>query len=456
MRSAAAGVALVALLAFLTPAAYAANDDPDARVLRAERWLKAAFSHQPGFKDDAVAEVSLWSDAQLRALFVDEGALAQLMLNPLRANVKVATVGGRRQPPAYSTWQIRRLRVLACAASGELHRDACTRLTAEDEIDPTLTRLAKAAEAGAAGSVVLRRGALLHGDIAMFGPEPVLASEGDLAGDGGKIRVQLQDGESNGFNAAPIHWEMARQLLDYVKPSATDTFVPRWYVATAMWMQYREQHDTAHLTHARALFPDNADILFLSGCQQETYAGPAIQSVVRSAVLPQGFSLDVASEGVALRDAEEYFRRALAREPARHEARIHLGHVLIARGRAAEAASELAQVDPAGQPALLQYFHAIFLGAAQEALGRFDQARESYSRASMIFPSAQSPYLAMAALATRRGDRATALTETQRVFDLPVVTREPDDPWWMYHVSHTRSVEALFEQLYAPFGEAAR
>jgi tetratricopeptide (TPR) repeat protein len=440
--------ALVTVLFLTAPPLYAANDDPGARILRAERWLKAAFSHQPGAKDDAVTEVSLWSNAELRALFVDEAVLAQLMQNPMRSNIKVPTIG-RPQPPAYSTWQIRRLRVLACAASGELDRFACTRLTAEDAIDPTLKRLAQVAASGPAGSFVLERGALLHGDIAMFGPAPVMAP-GDSPGfDGGKIRVQLQDGESSGINAAPIHWDMARQLLDYVKPSTADTFVRRWYGATAMWMQGGQQHDTAHLKHARAMFPDDPDILFLSGCQMETYAGTAIQAVVRSAVLPTGFTLDVAPEGTALRDAEEYFRRALARDPRYRDARIHLGHVLLARGRAMEAADELRQVDMTDQPQLTQYFHAMFLGTAEEALARFDQAREAYARASSVFPAAQSPYLALSALATRRGDRATAVKETERLFDLPAVAREPNDPWWTYHVWQAQDVPELFEQLYA-------
>ena len=76
MRVASVLVAFVALLAIAALRVYAANDDPNARVLRAERWLKAAFSHQPGQKDDAVDEVSFWSDTELRTLFVDEGVLA--------------------------------------------------------------------------------------------------------------------------------------------------------------------------------------------------------------------------------------------------------------------------------------------------------------------------------------------------------------------------------------------
>src|SRR4051812_35268228 len=109
--------ALIVILAVAVPL-HAANDDPNARVLRAERWIKAAFGHQPGAKDDAVGEVSLWSDEELRTLFVDEGVLAQLMLNPTVGKARIPSIG-KWQAPAYSTWQLHRLRILACAASGE-------------------------------------------------------------------------------------------------------------------------------------------------------------------------------------------------------------------------------------------------------------------------------------------------------------------------------------------------
>src|SRR5207302_6333486 len=138
------------------------------------------------------------------------------------------------------------------------------------------------------------------------------------------------------------------------------------------------------------------------------------------------------------------------------EARVRLGHVLFARGRPQEAVDELRRLDAATQPELLQYFHAMFLGAAEEALGHFDQARTAYARASELFPAAQSPYLALGALATRRGDRATALKETARLFDLPNLTRQPDDPWWIYRTSQARDADALLERLYEPFAAEHR
>jgi hypothetical protein len=433
--------------------------DPDARILRLERWLKATLAHQPGTKDDAVVEVSLWSDAELRMLFVDEGAIAQLILDPDKTRAKVPDAGGRQRPPPYTPWQLHRLRVLGCAAGGDLTVRPCVDQAAESEIDldPTLSRLAKtvkrATERGE-GQFVLRRGALLHGDIAMSGPAPVMAP--DTSGGGGRIRVQVADGESTGFTSAPIHWEMARGLFDNVKPVPGDTLARDWYVATAAWMQAREQHDTLHLKHAREMFPDDPAIAFFSGCQQETYASAAIQAVLRSAVLPQGFTIDVPPEAPALRDAETYFRRTLAKEPTHVEARMHLGHVLLARRRAQEAAVELRQLPLQSDEPGLQYFSAMFLGLAEEGVGRFDEARAAYERASAISAGAQSPYLALGALATRRGDRRAALAQTQKVFDLPAMVRQPSDPWWEYRTLQARKAEAMLGLMYASVVEAGR
>ena len=113
--------------------------------------------------------------------------------------------------------------------------------------------------------------------------------------------------------------------------------VRQWYRATAAWMQLREDHDKLHLDRARELFPSDPDILFLSACQRETYAGAPIQTAVRSAVLPTGVTLDVGSDRVELREAEGLFRRALEIKPDYAEARLRYGRVLGGLGKHAEA-----------------------------------------------------------------------------------------------------------------------
>src|SRR4029434_7945387 len=106
---------------------------------------------------------------------------------------------------------------------------------------------------------------------------------------------------------------MARAIFDELKDNRQASDVARrWYIATSMWMQNKGQHDTLHLRHGRNRFPQDIDLQFLSGCQQEMYASPAIQVAARTAVLPVGYYVDVASDSAALRDAEEFFRRVLA------------------------------------------------------------------------------------------------------------------------------------------------
>ena len=52
---------------------------------------------------------------------------------------------------------------------------------------------------------------------------------------------------------------------------------------------------------------------------------------------------------------------------------------------------------------LLLYYGNMFLGAEADALGLTDEARQAYERAGELYPLAQSPRLALSALAARSG-----------------------------------------------------
>lgn len=410
------GTLAALLLLLLSPAPLSAveQEDPNARLIRLERWLKTSLAHHPGENDDAMAEVSLWSNTELKVLRIDIQILVRVFR---RAGTKVpARVTDDRAVPPYTPWQRLRFEELAREYYGRNAHEA-----------------------------ILVRGAVLHGDIAMSNPPPVYAPGSTT--DTGHIKVSIGDGEPLGLSNVPIHWEMARMLFDLVTgtPAAEDV-ARRWYGATAMQMQDVKSHDTLHLKHARELFPGDVDLLFLSGTQQETYASPSIQAAARTAVLPVGYHVDIASEAGALRNAEGFFRQVLMLNPRHQEARLHLGHVLLAHGRPQEAAEELRQVAfPDDRE--LEYFAALFLGAAEEGSGRLDQARDAYQRAAAIVPLAQSPYVALSALARRRGDRAGALKEIQHVFDLPDHAADDADPWWAYDVSQTRPLEQWMTSL---------
>jgi tetratricopeptide (TPR) repeat protein len=221
-----------------------------------------------------------------------------------------------------------------------------------------------------------------------------------------------------------------------------------WYQATGTWMQANGYHEnTDHLTEGLRLFPRDPTLLFLSGCEHETFARPAIQAAVRSADLPPGFELAVQSDGAEMRQAEALFRRAVDRQPDYVEARLRLGRALLMRGRAQDAAEELRRAHAAAPDDLLKYYAAMFLGRTEEALGNLDEARDLYASASAIYPNAQSPHVAESALARRRGDRTGALAAMERVFELATAFPDGDDPWWTYDVAAGRNVERLLDEL---------
>lgn len=253
-------------------------------------------------------------------------------------------------------------------------------------------------------------------------------------------------------------------LLDHVKPQGIagvapgrDDMVRDWYRATAAWMQSRKDYDTVHLDRARQIFPTDPVILFLSGSLAETYAAPHIQSAVRSAVLPPEVTFGFGSERTELRQAEAFFRRALAVDSSVPEWHLRLGHVLLLLGRYADAVKELREAFATEGDALLRYYVGLFLGAAEEALGHADAARQAYNESASLYPAAQSPHIALSALARRRGDRATALREMLTVFQLQRAEPPPDDPWWTYYSVQARNADDLLATLRRPFlGEVER
>jgi tetratricopeptide (TPR) repeat protein len=270
--------------------------------------------------------------------------------------------------------------------------------------------------------------------------------------------MSLSDGFGTDIRQVAIHWDLARMLLDSIKPRGSDHVAPGademvrdWYRATSAWMQHREDYDTLHLDKAREIFPADPVILFLSGTQSETYAAPHIQSAVRSATTPAALAFAVGSDRTELRQAEAYFRRALTADPKLPQLHLHLGHVLGLLERHAEAVKELRDGLASEEDETLRYYGELFVGAAEELLGHADAAQAAYSKAATLFPMAQSPHVALSALARRRGDRTTALREMQLVFDLQDEDSSSSDPWWTYYTSHVRDTDDLLDALRQPF-----
>jgi hypothetical protein len=443
------------------------------RLERLTRWLKAVDAHEPGEDDDAVVEVGGWTNPELRGLWVDVDVLARVIRN-VRLSQFSVRAENQTNPTAvrYPAPLVQQMRVLACAAGGLLGDRDCIEIRAAQSVDKELATLASHARAErdrtGDDNYVLKRAALLHADIAMLQPQARVEPLGPRPRDDSwrlapqTWRIDISDGRGVDVGVTAVHWDIARLALDHVRPPkfdkpapGRDPMVRAWYRATAAWMQFREDHDTLHIDRGRALFPDDADLQFLSGCQHETYAGPAIQAAARSVALPSGMTVGVESDRGELRSAEGFFRRAIALQPGMSEAHLRLGRVLALTGRHVEAASELRLAMPMLEDEDLRYYGELFAGVEEEALGHFDAARDLYERAAVLFPLAQSPYIALSELAHRRGDRAAAAAAMRKVFELP---RSADgvnrDPWWTYHTAQARNADLLLDAVRAPFRRA--
>ena len=301
---------------------------------------------------------------------------------------------------------------------------------------------------------VFQRGALLHTDIAILAPAQASTFLG--APSWYTAVTRGMDGERRGDEVVTGHWAFARMLLDEVKPQpAGDETVRRWYVAVASYMELNALLGiaSAHLARAQQVLPGDPDILFLAGAMHETFASARYQAVARGAA--NRFERPgIDSAGTELRRAERYFRQALARRPDFIEARIRLGHVLGALDRHDDAAVELRSVLLALAPhgeTLLRYYCQMFLGRAEAALGRRDAAREAFQAAASIYPTAQSPLLALSELARRHGDRRGALAAIRALAALDPEEDGRTEPWWVYTLAQGRSTDRLFGELRAPF-----
>jgi tetratricopeptide (TPR) repeat protein len=369
------------------------------------------------------------------------------------------SAGGQQDPPREYPLLDRWVAAVSRHAPGR--EDAETRLIGswpiwdvETVIDYTRRgRLANRPDVNA----LLLRGALLHTDIARFGPSLP----------GGRPDVALaRDGRYEGM-ASSAHWDFARAFLDQVSPHpAKDAGVRLWYRAVAAHMvsEGRLGDAVGHLRRAVQLLPADRDILFAIGCMREAFAAPAKQAVMNAVRQPVPLvkwgkvdndpSLEVGSASDELGKAEKAFRAALDVDPAFEDARLHLGRVLGLRGQARAAANELARIPESSEP-VLRYFAALFLGRQHEALGDPAAARDDYRRAAALYPRAQSPHLATSALARRSGDRAGANAAIAPLLALPADAAARDDPWWAYG-SDPRNADKLMREMYRVLGGGAR
>jgi tetratricopeptide (TPR) repeat protein len=233
---------------------------------------------------------------------------------------------------------------------------------------------------------------------------------------------------------------------------------------------------------ARQLFDDDPRTAFAEGWQAEALASPLVQEGVRTAVVrlekesaeralaarkrgerdadargrgicelvgcTSGRPFGIKNERLNLLDAEKHYSEAVKRDPQFTEAHVRLARVRSLLGKHAEAESILQRL-PDTEDKTVMFYARLFLGAAQEALGKLDDAATAYTSALALFPGSQSAHLAMSSLAQRRGDDSAAQAHAQKALASTNANGDPDDPFQSYSMGLGRQADALWSAWYA-------
>lgn len=454
-----------------TPREYRATAD---RFDRLDRWIRATASHRLGESDAFSQELATWSLTDLQALWVDAHTLAQLMRDRSQGNFSVRTADGQVVRIVYSRRQLDTLLGFACIAGGYLDpagfTDRAGSVARECVVSAPLTHLdpEMAKIALWFGSERLRRGddnlfwrrsAVLHSDVAMLEqPRPLAVGTTSLPIGPRRLRAELLDGRQLAITLGGVHWSLAETVLEFVRargatgetrasttePPSDDPMVRSWYQATTMWLQRHEQRDLQHLDAGLARFPDDGLLLFLRGCEHESYGSPAIQVPLEGARRSDG---PVRSSRDEWRTAASDFIKSLETNGPRDETLLHLGRVQTLLGSKDAAVRTLASTYDRLPSASLRYLRDMFLGEALEQTAAFEDANAAFARAHNLFPTAQSPMLALSQLQRRMDHYDSAKTSIATLWTSPTGT-DDDDPWWLYSVSHTAGADARVEAVW--------
>lgn len=419
-------IVVAALSTFVATIAASASNDRALPLLK--QWVAAVDEHTPGEHDAALDRISTWGYDDLELMQGYVAALAEVPRN---------TSARERRRSRLDQVEVVQIRAM----------------TKDLQLRGDFDRFRK-------------RAALLHTDAAIFGSSalrvPKPPPPGTRARDQYTRRMDVlsRDGEIERFQLANPHWDYARDLLEALpRKPRLDPIVAEWYRAIAAHFMLHRSFAEAldHFDNARAIVPDEPDVLYSEACLQEVFGAPRIQDYVRIVTLQGVLIRGVSSPRSHFQKAAEMLRKALAVEPHFVDARLRLGRLLVELKIYDEALTHLAEVVASTKdPSLLYYAH-IFSGDAAIAMQRPSDARGEYERAVDLYPRAQAAHLGLAAALRLMGERSGAVDAVNATITLPVDSRdEADEPWWNYYDGDAAVVDRLLTELRAPYREARK
>jgi tetratricopeptide (TPR) repeat protein len=390
---------------FLLTAVPREKVDTGYLLQKVKEWREASVSHEPGMPDDAAVSVGKWN--------LNDVEIVIDWLTELASKSEKTRRGTMARAPIRSRLGLTDEEV----QKGDLNR-------------------------------ILKQGALLHTDIALL----KLGSNHYV--DLKNLHWAFDDGRLSPQPDNP-HWEYARRLINEIAPSPSeDPMAKQWYVATTAYML-----SIRHLAYARknidsALkkYPSDPRILLYAGALHETWASPVSQNIQ----LPPSREPAFESKEKELKQARELYFKAIEEDPDVAEAHLRLGRVLGLLGYPPQAIVELRHAAALSQDRQLSYYASLYLGYEFEMISRFKEARDQYEHAAMLYPSAQSPLLALSHLSLSEDNTAAAIESIQGVFSLPLKDPEKDDPLWIYDLSYVRDTAELIKNMHDMAGELPR
>lgn len=427
-------MAVTAVLAIANAGGTAARAGiTQATVAAFERWVDAVDRHTPGMSDASVS--TIWDTSVEQRLELDNGM-----------SLFVSVLIGK--DPRIASAPQRQLAEIASRHQGE-HFNLFLERAAVLHSDAAIARQRAPAQTASQREPIRR-----------IDRKSPLFPQGNLVLD--------DDGEIRGEKGRDWNWTFARSLLDLVAPSPSAVpFVADWYHALAADMFRRRAYGDAasHLEHAATLLPDDARIVFDRACLAEFNGLPASQQlltdedlvVVRARAagrpVPERGSVIARLAGlpppeVANTDAERLLRHALRIDPSLVEARVRLARLLVLRGRAADAITELASALETNRDPVVAFYAHLFAGRAERVRGRLDAAAGHYRAAQALFPEAQSALLGGSQIALLQADQAGALAPIRKLPPTAADRTSGSDPWWQYGIGVGRNADALLRALW--------
>ena len=405
------------MLTCLTTAAGAepAARQRDGRISAFERWMTAIDKHVPGETDRATVDMARLTPAQRDLLLEIAVPFAQfLQTGKLALRHKAASA------PEAAVIEALKTQIFSPRASPS--------------------------EKTSLSAAWLHRAVIFETDIAILSPD-LTAEAMRGAHDPGVVEaIHSEDGELGGREMLNWHFGFARELVDARDPAASDAFAVSWYHAVALYQlnQMLLGELEPHLRKGVELFRGDARIQFDSACLSDAFGSTRVQSVLMSAQIG-GVRPNIPTADVTRAMAMRQFGKAIELDLTWVEPRVRLARLYEQAGRHDDALALLATAFKLPMSAPTEYMAQLVAGRADGALGHVDDGVAHLKAALELFPSSQTPLIAMSHIYLMSGDLEQAGAMAAALRDS--APGEHDDPWWSYFPGAWLGASALLDQL---------